>query len=440
MKYKKFNLTIIGILLICLGIVSNNLSGILLTNEDFYNDSEININPSGIVELLAEADIFTQKTKTSNINVYDYSGAIPFLRLGLYEFTYDLGGYISEIYVRFNLPKIENINSMVLQLSYWDGYPIEADDDYEVNASLVSNDWVETTTIWTERPEYLGTSTLIYLNNPGLESEVFIDLMSLVEGLTDTTITIHLCPNNLSRIRFPAPFKSTESHGITPKLILEFDDSPPDIIINSPISNELFGTTAPYFNVEIYDANLDSMWYTLDNGLTNTTFTTNGTINQSAWDALPDGNIIIKFYSNDSAGNIGFDEVSVVKDATAPTIVINSPTDGEEFGNNVPSFNIVVTDDHLDMIWYSFDGGLTTYTTNTSFNQLAWSALPEGNITITFYANDTLGNEASEYVTVVKEISQPSLPEIPGYNILLLLGIVSTIAVIIVKKRLNHLN
>ncbi|MBY9006526.1 MAG: hypothetical protein KGD63_07185 [Candidatus Lokiarchaeota archaeon] len=43
-------------------------------------------------------------------------------------------------------------------------------------------------------------------------------------------------------------------------------------------------------------------------------------------------------------------------------------------------------------------------------------------------------------VTVVKTISQPPPPGIPGYNILLLLGIVSTIVVIIIKKRLNHLN
>ena len=441
MKYKKFNLTILGILLISLSIVSNNLSGILLTNNNVHNINEINIKPSGIVELLAEADIFTQKTKTSNINVYDYSGPIPFLRLGLYEFTYDLGGYISEIYVRFNLPKIENISSMVLQLSYWDGYPIEADDYYEVNASLVSNDWVETTTIWTERPEYLGTSTLIYLHNPGLESDIYIDLLSLVEGLTDTMITIHLCPNNLSRIRFPAPFKSTESHGITPKLILEFDDSPPDITINSPNSNELFGTSAPSFNVELYDANLDSMWYTLDNGLTNTTFTTNGTINQALWDALPEGNVFLRFYANDSVGNIGFAEVTIRKDVTAPIIAINNPQNSDVIGATAPNFDISIDELNLDKTWYSLNGGnnVTFMGLTGTINQSLWDALSEGNLIIRFYANDTLGRIGFQEVTVVKTISQSNPPEIPGYDIILLLGIVSTIIVIIVKKRLNHL-
>lgn len=156
------------------------------------------------------------------INVYDYSVAIPFLRLGLYEFTYDLGGYLSEIYLRFNLTKIEKINSIVLKLSYWEGYPIESDNYYEVNVSLVCNDWVEETTTWTEKPECLGTSTILYLHNPNLESDIYLDLTSLVEGITDTLVTFRLCPNNLSRIRFPAPFKSSESYGITPRLILEY--------------------------------------------------------------------------------------------------------------------------------------------------------------------------------------------------------------------------
>jgi hypothetical protein len=163
-----------------------------------------------------------EEPSESQINVYDGSGATPFLRLGMWNDTYDRGGYLSEIYVRFNLPKIENISSMVLQLTYYEGYPIEADNHYDVNASLVSNNWVEENTIWTEKPEHLGTSTIVYLHNPNLENEVYLDLTNLVEGITDTMVTIRLCPNNLSRIRFPAPFKSSESSGMTPRLILEY--------------------------------------------------------------------------------------------------------------------------------------------------------------------------------------------------------------------------
>jgi len=43
-------------------------------------------------------------------------------------------------------------------------------------------------------------------------------------------ITIRLCPHNLSRIRFPAPFKSSESYEITPRLILEYTTSTQPLI------------------------------------------------------------------------------------------------------------------------------------------------------------------------------------------------------------------
>ncbi len=184
------------------------------------------------------------------------------------------------------------------------------------------------------------------------------------------------------------------------------EDGAPVIAINSPSQGSFFGVSAPSFDVTITDDYLDSMWYTLDGGLHNYTFTENSIINQSVWDSITDGSVTLTFFASDIPKNIGFSEVSLIKDATAPTIVVNSPTSGEEFGNNAPSFNISVTDNHLDLIWYSFDGGLTTYiiTTNTSFNQLAWSALPEGSVTITFYANDTSGNEESEDVIITKSI------------------------------------
>jgi len=220
------------------------------------------------------------------------------------------------------------------------------------------------------------------------------------------------------------------------------DSIAPTININSPTLNELFGTSAPNFNVEIYDVNLDTMWYTLDNGLTNTTFTSNGTINQALWSALPDGNVIIRFYANDSAGNIGFAEVTINKDVTAPIITFNNPQNSDVIGATAPNFNISIDELNLDKTWYSLNGGNNvTFTGFTgTINQALWDALSEGNVIIRFYANDTLGRIGFQEVTVVKLISQSNSPGIPGYNIVLLLGIVSTIAIIIVKKRLNHLN
>ena len=129
-------------------------------------------------------------------------------------------------------------------------------------------------------------------------------------------------------------------------------------------------------------------------------------------------------------------------DDLIPIITINSPNEDDVFGANPPTFSISIVESNLDKTWYSLNGGTNiTFTGLTgTINQALWDALPEGNVIIRFYANDTFGRIGFQEVTVVKAISQPNPPEIPGYDILLLLGITSTIAIIIVKKRLNHLN
>jgi hypothetical protein len=207
--------------LITIHLCPNNLSRIRFP-APFESSESYGITPRLILEYKKDPEL--------TINVYDNDGPTPFLRLGLYNSTYEMGGYLSEIYVRFNLPNIENIRSMMLQLTYWEGYPIETDISYEINASLVKSNWIEETTVWTERPEYLGPSALVYLHNPNLMNEIYLYLTNLAEGMTEHLITIRLCPSNLSRIRFPAPFESSESYGVTPRLILDYSTISESII------------------------------------------------------------------------------------------------------------------------------------------------------------------------------------------------------------------
>jgi len=73
----------------------------------------------------------------------------------------------------------------------------------------------------------------------------------------------------------------------------------------------------------IDEPNIDSIWYTIDGGVTNYTITprpgwttqssTGGPINEEAWDAAPYGIITIRFYVKDTMGNIGYSEVNVEK-------------------------------------------------------------------------------------------------------------------------------
>ena len=139
----------------------------------------------------------------------------------------------------------------------------------------------------------------------------------------------------------------------------------------------------------------------------------------------------------------GTDYLPIV-DITAPTIIINLPMSLEAFGETAPDFNVEITDVLLDTMWYTLDNGLTntTFTSNDTINQALWNALPEGNVTIRFYAKDSAGNIEFAEVTIRKDISTPDPPPdgIPGYNLIFLLGIISIITIIIVKKRLNRLN
>jgi len=89
-------------------------------------------------------------------------------------------------------------------------------------------------------------------------------------------------------------------------------DDGPTITILFPTHDQEFGFDAPNFNVSINDPELDTMWYSLNKGQ-NITFIANGTINQAAWDSLPIGIVELKFYANDTSGNIALKAINITK-------------------------------------------------------------------------------------------------------------------------------
>jgi len=193
------------------------------------------------------------------------------------------------------------------------------------------------------------------------------------------------------------------------EVTIKKDVSVPIITITNPQANDVFGATAPNFNISIAEPNLNTTWYSLNGGV-NTTFTgLTGSINQALWNALPGGNVSIRFYANDSAGNMGFAEVTIKKDVSVPIITITNPQTNEAFGTTAPNFNISINELNLDSTWYSLNGGVnTTFTGLTgSINQTLWNALPGGNVSIRFYANDSAGNMGFAEVTIKKDVSVP---------------------------------
>ncbi|MFW9783865.1 MAG: hypothetical protein ACFFFB_16385, partial [Candidatus Heimdallarchaeota archaeon] len=185
----------------------------------------------------------------------------------------------------------------------------------------------------------------------------------------------------------------------------------PTITINNPSPYQLFNTTAPNFNVYIQDAN-DTYWYTIDGGATNRTFTINGTINQADWSSRPNGTVTITFYANNTLGEEASESVIVRRDAQAPSIIINSPSDNDVFNETAPVFDVTINDGNLDSMWYFIEGASVnrTFTGNEAFNQNDWDGIPNGTLTtITFYANDTFGHENSEPVSIYVDRLGPSI-------------------------------
>ncbi len=397
-------------------------------------------------------------------NAFDNSSLIDFnislIEEDLQAYWYNLkqGSKTSDNYI--NMDSIDGIKLGTINQDAW--YELE---DGNISITFYANDSAGNVGFAEVTIKKDVTVPTININSPILNElfgttapnfiietyDINLDIMwyTLDNGLTNTTFITNgtisqvlwdVLSNDTATIIFYA--NDSAGNEAFSSVTIRVDKNIPTIEINSPTPNELYGTSAPSFNVEMRDTNLDTMWYTLDNRLTLTTFITNGTINQALWDALPEGNVIIRFYANNSAGNVGFAEVTIRKDVTAPIITINNPENSDVIGATAPNFDISVGELNLDKTWVSLNGGNNiTFTGLTgTINQALWDALSEGNVIIRFYANDTLGRIGFQEVTVVKNISQSNPPGIPGYNILLLLGIVSTIAVIIVKKRLNHIN
>jgi len=92
----------------------------------------------------------------------------------------------------------------------------------------------------------------------------------------------------------------------------------PNIDIISPLSDQVFSSIPPSFNVEISDPNLDKMWYIVNNEPIKYYFTQNDTIDNSAWQNLPNGAVNITFFANDLVGNEFSDSITIFKDTSTP--------------------------------------------------------------------------------------------------------------------------
>ncbi len=215
------------------------------------------------------------------------------------------------------------------------------------------------------------------------------------------------------------------------------DSTMPTLNILSPIDDVFFADSPPNYQISYTEDNLDSTWYYLGPGTNIVMFIgTEGTINQTEWDKLGSGLVSIRFYINDTGGLESYDEVFIQKDVTPPTssivytpyinpnYVSISTTFSFSYNDGTGSGVSVVRYKINDSIWYDYT------------DPFDLSAYAYGDYLITYQAIDEMGNVESEntLLVILTEIITEPQPGIPGYNLLLVLSLISLLSVLLIRK------
>lgn len=178
-------------------------------------------------------------------------------------------------------------------------------------------------------------------------------------------------------------------NGSARNLLIDTVNPTISIIYPTPINYSIVVTT---FNTTQMDTNLDICWYSLNNGITNTTFTCNTNITGLV---ANQGNNTWKVWANDTFGRINSSSVTFNVNST-PLINIQSPYGflGLKTINYSIDLNYTAINPDLDSCWYSIDGGINVSLPGCN-NQtiIIFDLIPIHSIIV--YANDTFGNIGS---------------------------------------------
>ena len=164
-------------------------------------------------------------------------------------------------------------------------------------------------------------------------------------------------------------------------------------------------------------------------------------IDFNLWQMQPDGLVMIRFYANNSIGQVDFTDLRVIKDTNPPSIVIHSPQDGTIVGEEPPDFNVTIFEAHFHKFWFSFNTSDENYFwLISSGNSIVWlpysewKTIPPGHLLVSFFVNDTVGNINRFDLMIIKQLTERRII-IPGFDLLVLyLALILTSKVIIISS------
>jgi len=159
-------------------------------------------------------------------------------------------------------------------------------------------------------------------------------------------------------------------------------------------------------NYSYFDVSSNNCWYSIDNGVTNSSTTPAGT-NFTGIESV-EGSNTWHLYCDDSFGNQNSTSVTFYKDTEAPVVSIFYPVHNQHYNVNVTELNYSVSDISLDSCWYSVDNGATNITV-TCNNNVTGLLANENQNNWTVYANDSFGFENSATSTFYIDTVLPSI-------------------------------
>ncbi|MFX1489859.1 MAG: aryl-sulfate sulfotransferase, partial [Promethearchaeota archaeon] len=203
------------------------------------------------------------------------------------------------------------------------------------------------------------------------------------------------------------------------------DLTAPTLNINSPIQNDISNGTV-IVDISSPDLDTDTVWY----GFLNETSSDwvdltsqGGNRDYQIYEGDPDiwlledGEYTLWVWANDtgypmlgSDQHINIREVQVYFEVGFGLNILN-PISNQIFSNSPFDFEIIIRiEGTLDTTWYTLDNGMHNYTfigLTGTINQSAWDAKSDGEITVRFYAKNTVGIEFFDEVTIFKDTIAP---------------------------------
>lgn len=444
-------------------MINNGNDGIYITDSRYNNITKNEIRNNSLRGILLHDAIFNMFSENLIMNNQQYgvyNDALTSFNT-FYNNTFIGNGVNARDYGSTNVGKKNYYNNSVIG-NFWDDYDGKdenedniGDTPYLIIGPFGAYDYLP---IWDDGPDlkinspsqnqaFNNTPPVFNIehSDPGLhkiwyvlnqhQQKYFVESNGSINdyawaGLEEGIITLSFYAND------------TEGNVNFKEIAVIKDISNPEISIIEPINGSLFGQNAPNYNITVFDLFLDSIWYTLDGGITNEKIRDlTGIINQSTWIEQSDGNVLIQFFANDTIGHKSFKEITVIKDTQFPNITIFKPYQNQIFGHISPNFSISVIDPHLDVIWYTINDGDTKFFLNSTTGMIStsiWDTLDDGMIVLRFYANDTLGHEKFKEVLIEKLTTPPPQPiineKILGYDIFIILGLVALLSIVVIVK------